>query len=85
MFNELFHRLLFPTLVATVVGTVWVVGWAQTVINEANRGWWPPIALPGRPAMVSVSEDQMPSDNIPSDRIASEKGPATQPDFSQRQ
>jgi hypothetical protein len=63
MFAELFHRLLFPTLVTIVIGTVWVVGWSQGLVSEAERGWWPAIPLPNRSAQVPASQSQIPQDN----------------------
>jgi len=47
MFSELFHRLLFPTLVTTIIGSVWTVGWCQALIAEADRHSWPALAVPG--------------------------------------
>jgi hypothetical protein len=63
MFAELFHRLLFPMLVSIVVGTVWIVGWSQAIVREADRGWWPAIPLPSRSAQVSASQNAIPRDN----------------------
>jgi hypothetical protein len=66
MFAELFHRLLFPTLVTIVVGTVWVVGWSQGLVSEADRGWWPAIPIPGRSAQVSASQSPSPNNKAQS-------------------
>ncbi len=47
MFSELLHRLLFPTLVTTIIGSLWTVGWCQAVIAEADRHSWPALEVPG--------------------------------------
>ncbi len=47
MLTDLFHRMLFPTLVMGVIGTIWVVGWCHAVIGEADRACWPAIPAPG--------------------------------------
>jgi hypothetical protein len=54
MLNALFHRLLFPTLVATVIGTVWVVGWSQALVAEVDRGSWPALPTPHHVAQLSA-------------------------------
>ena len=46
MFYRSFHRLVFPLVLITVVGSVWVAGWSQAIQAEAQRGTWP--ALPVR-------------------------------------
>jgi hypothetical protein len=63
MFAELFHRFLFPTLVAVVVGTVWIVGWSQALVREADQGWWPAIPLPSHSARMSDSQNAIPQQN----------------------
>jgi hypothetical protein len=71
MFAELFHRLLFPTLVAIVVGTVWVVGWSQSLVSEAERGWWPAMPMPNRSAQVSALQSQISQSQTPQDNARS--------------
>ena len=46
MFYEAFHRLMFPIVVISVIGCVWVAGWSQALVEEANRGNWPALPLP---------------------------------------
>jgi hypothetical protein len=53
MFSELLHRLLFPTLVTTIIGSLWTVGWCQAVIAEADRHSWPALAVPGHEIQAS--------------------------------
>jgi hypothetical protein len=53
MMTDLLHRFFFSTLVTTVIGTVWVVGWCQAVSAEANRGTWPAIPVPGHVSQIT--------------------------------
>jgi len=46
MFHNLFHRQLIPALVAAIVSTIWVIGWSQTIMQEAERGYWPALNEP---------------------------------------
>jgi hypothetical protein len=46
MLHDFFHRMVFPALVATVVGSVWVAGWSSTLVSEANKGYWPALPVP---------------------------------------
>ena len=63
MVGGLIHRLLFPTLVTTIVGSVWIVGWSQSLVADADRGYLAPLSAPGHAAQISDSE--------PSDRESS--------------
>ena len=56
MVTDLFHRFLYPTLAATIVGTIWVVGSCQALIAEADKHSWPAISVPGHTSEVSASE-----------------------------
>jgi hypothetical protein len=56
MVAGLIHRLLFPTLVTTIIGSVWIVGWSQALVAEAERGYLPAIAVPGQTAQNSDSD-----------------------------
>ena len=57
MFHDFIHRMVFPTLVATVVGSVWVAGWSRTLVDEANKGYWPALEVP-RTAITTQPSDQ---------------------------
>jgi hypothetical protein len=46
MFHEVFHRLVFPVVVFSVVTCVWVAAWSKSLVDEANRGTWPALPVP---------------------------------------
>jgi hypothetical protein len=40
--TDAFRRFLWPTLVVTIVGTLWAMGHAQAMADQAyNRRYWP--------------------------------------------
>jgi hypothetical protein len=56
MVAGLIHRLLFPTLVTMIVGSVWIVGWSQALVADVDRGYLAPLAVPGHAAQISDSD-----------------------------
>jgi hypothetical protein len=48
MFYASFHRLVFPIVVFTVIGTVLVAAWSQELQDEAAQRIWPALPLPNR-------------------------------------
>jgi len=57
MLYRSFHRLVFPIVIITVIGTVWVVAWSQALVAETERHFWP--ALPvSHHALQPPSSDQ---------------------------
>jgi hypothetical protein len=46
MFYESFRKLVFPTVLLTVVGAVWVVAWSKELQTEVDRNSWPALPLP---------------------------------------
>jgi hypothetical protein len=46
MFYRSFHRLVFPMVTITIIGTVWVVAWSQALIAETERHFWPALPVP---------------------------------------
>ena len=46
MIYETFHRLVFPIVIISVVGSVWITGWSHELVDEANRGTWPALPVP---------------------------------------
>jgi hypothetical protein len=47
---DLLRRILYPAFVATIIATVWAVGHAQAMAEQAyNRRYWPVDALQGVP------------------------------------
>jgi hypothetical protein len=55
MLYESFHRLVFPTVLIAVIGTVWVAAWSQELQAEVAKGSWP--ALPHRENRSSTTTD----------------------------
>jgi len=43
MFADLFHRFIYYSAIATVLVTVWVSAWSRSLVDEANKGYWPPL------------------------------------------
>jgi hypothetical protein len=56
MVSDRLHRLLFPTLVSTIIGSVWIVGWSQALVADADRGYLAPLVVPGHAAQISDSD-----------------------------
>lgn len=46
MFYASFHKLVFPMVLVTVVGSVWVAAWSQSVQAEAEQNSWPALPVP---------------------------------------
>ena len=46
MLYEMFRRLLYPMVVVTVVGTLWVVAWSHSLVNEAYSESMPALFHP---------------------------------------
>ncbi|HEX4054434.1 MAG TPA: hypothetical protein VHX86_09225 [Tepidisphaeraceae bacterium] len=58
MFYALFHRMLFPALVTTIVGAIWVVGWTQTLTDEVEKGTWPALPVSTPAVQTSAAQSQ---------------------------
>ena len=41
MVGDVFRRMLYPAMVATVIATVWVVAWSHSMRNTSSRVYWP--------------------------------------------
>lgn len=46
MIYEAFHRLVFPGVVVSIVGSVWITAWSHAVVAEATKGSWPALPVP---------------------------------------
>jgi hypothetical protein len=46
MFYQSFHRLVFPIVTLTIIGTVWIVAWSQALVAETERHFWPALPVP---------------------------------------
>ncbi|MGD0388995.1 MAG: hypothetical protein ABSC42_08580 [Tepidisphaeraceae bacterium] len=46
MLYQSFHRLVFPMVTITIIGTVWVVAWSQALTAEADKRFWPALPVP---------------------------------------
>jgi len=46
MFNELYHRMLYPLFVATLIGSLWVAAWSKALTDEADKHTWPALQAP---------------------------------------
>ena len=46
MFYRSFHRMVFPLVMITVIGTVWVVAWSQALAAESQKHYWPALPVP---------------------------------------
>jgi hypothetical protein len=57
MFYDSFHRLVFPIVLFTVIGTVWVAAWSQSLQAEAAKSSWPALPLPNREHRSATSGD----------------------------
>ncbi len=74
MFYEPFHRLVFPIVVVTVVGTVLVAAWSQELQAEADKCTWPALPVPNRehqPASESNPTGGNPTGGNPSSKTES--------------
>jgi hypothetical protein len=60
MFRESIRQLMFLGLVATIVGSVWVVAWSQELQAEATRGCYPAMPIPGLEDQTTLA-DQPPT------------------------
>jgi hypothetical protein len=60
MIREVFHRLVFPVVVVSVITCVWVAAWSKSLVDEASRGTWPAL-----PVQHHVVAPQMPSTTQP--------------------
>ena len=60
MIYEAFHRLVFPSVVVSVVGSVWITAWSHAVVAEAMKGTWPALPVPGH--VINAQPDQDSSD-----------------------
>lgn len=54
MLSDFFHRLMLPTVVTTILATVWIVGWSQALADVHGA---PPLPVPGY---------QTPASHVPS-------------------
>ena len=46
MFNEFYHRVMFPMFFATVVGSLWVAAWSKALTDEVDKHTWPALPVP---------------------------------------
>ncbi len=51
---DILRRILYPSFVATIIATVWALGHAQALADQADkRRYWPPVT----PEMFHVDDD----------------------------
>jgi hypothetical protein len=72
MIYEAFHRLVFPAVVVSVVGSVWITAWSHAVIAEASKGSWPALPVPDR--VLRIEQEEAAKDLSP--KTASPKDPS---------
>jgi hypothetical protein len=60
MFEDLFHRVIYYSALLTVIATVWVSAWSRSLVDEANRGYWPPLSAQPNLAMHNGAAAPMP-------------------------
>ena len=72
MIYEAFHRLMFPSVVVSIVGSVWITAWSHAVVAEAMKGSWPALPVPHHLDQFQAGEQD----------ASAQKSPPTQKDPS---